>query len=221
MDHGTDDSTIATYVSRFGLDRSLPEPILRNLRLRRFDAFETILREDGTVSDLYLLVEGRLQCTHFHMNGKAAVLAVVDPFSAIGDLEVLNDHPIRSNVFAIKPTTTLAVSKQIVQRHGADDPRFLRFLLDEVRRKLIDSNAVQMTGVLPVASRCALMVMSKMDADGVAELPSKEILASLLGTTQRHLNRVMNEFVHRGVIDRDYPRVRVLDRDALEAIVEE
>jgi len=47
-------------------------------------------------------------------------------------------------------------------------------------------------------------------------LPDKEGLASLLGTTTRHLNRVLKELVAFGCISDGYPLVHILKREALE-----
>lgn len=233
MDGREIDDEIGRYVSRFGMGEFLNASLLANLRLTRHEAFTTILTEWSKARFLYFLVEGRLQCTHYHSNGKAAVLALTDPFAAIGDLEVLSDQPIRSNVITTQPTTLLGIPNTVVERYGANDPRLLRFLLDEIRKKLIESNAVQMSHVLPVASRLALYILARVgdDVDRRAQgratveskkvvLPNKESLASLLGATPRHLNRVLNDLVADHAIENRYPTVRVLDRLALEAIVE-
>lgn len=212
---------IAGYVSQFEMHRFLNEELINGLRLRTYDAYQTVLLEDRPVRNLSFLVEGRLQCTHYHMNGKAAVIALTEPFAAIGDMEILSDRPIRSNVIATQSTTMLAIPNILVERHGADDPRFLRFLLDEVRTKLLESNAVRVAHVLRVASRLGLFILSKTGACNSTVLPSKAVLASLLGTTERHLNRVILELVENGAIETKYPNVHVLDRDVLQAIVEQ
>lgn len=220
MDDRKDKKAIAAYVSQFEMNRFLNERLIQCLRLRRYAAFETVMIEEGHVDALSFLVEGRLQCTHYHVNGKAAVIALTEPFAAIGDMEVLSTRPNRTNVIATQPSTMLAISNGDVERHGANDPRFLRFLLDQVRTKLVESNAVRVSQVLRVSSRLGLFILSRVADDDTTVLPKKEALASLLGTTQRHLNRVINELVESGAIETAYPTVRLTNREELEAIVE-
>ncbi len=76
-----------------------------------------------------------------------------------------------------------------------------------------------MNQVLPVVTRLAVYILAYPvdEESGEMILPSKEDLASLLGTTPRHLNRVLKELVEAGTISAGYPHVTILDRSALEA----
>ena len=217
------DETIQRYVSMYDMRRFLNDELLRDLQLFTFPAYATVLLEHTEPPFLYFLVEGQVQCSHYHMNGKLAVIALSTPFCAIGDLEVLSEKRTCSNVIATQPTTMLGITRATVHRHGAHDPPFLRFLIDQLREKLYSNNSLQTNQVLPVASRLALYILAQpMKPDkNIAALPDKESLASLLGTTQRHLNRVIKELVASGGISAEYPTLRVLDRSILEEFVED
>lgn len=228
-DHGAmtiDDSqsAIGEYVRRYHMERFLPGELLRNLRRFTYGAYETVLTTDARANHLFFLVEGQLQCARHHLNGKLAVLALSEPFAAIGDLELLTDRPILSTVVSTRPSTLLGVSVPLVERYGSDDPRFLRFLLDEVRTKMVESNELQLSHVLPVASRLALYMLARTARSTAPrptlDLPPKESLASLLGTTTRHLNRVIADLVSGGAIEVAGRRVIVVDSSALELVID-
>ncbi len=218
--------TIQQYIDRFEMTRFLSGTLIDHLRCFTFEAYSAVLTEQSSAKYLYFLVDGQLQCTHFHANGKAAVLALSEPFTAIGDLEVLTDRPIASSVVATRPSTLLGIPTRIVNRYGADDPRLLRFLLDEVRAKMIESNAVQLSHVLPVAARLSLYVLARTNTNGpgkesmTIELPGRDSLASLLGTTTRHLNRIIRQLNDDGALEVHRRRLIVRDAAALESIVE-
>lgn len=212
--------TTADYVARYAMDRFLNANLLRHLRLYQFPMYSHIYMEQDEQHQLYFLVEGQVQCSYYHLNGKLAVLALSNPFMVIGDVEILSDDPLYSNVIATRPTTMLGLSREAVQQYGANDPRFLRFLIDQLREKLYKSNSLQTGHVLPVAGRLALYLLSQpLDGDALI-LPDKDVLASLLGTTTRHLNRVLRDLVNAGAITDDYPRVRVLAYEQLEIHIE-
>jgi CRP-like cAMP-binding protein len=115
----------------------------------------------------------------------------------------------------------LGIASHVVQRYGANDPRFLHFLLDQIRQKLFATNTLQMNQVLPLISRLAHYLLSQrsIQDDAVVLLPDKEGLASLLGATPRHLNRVLKDLSESGCISLDYPLARVLDKSGLQELL--
>lgn len=211
-------ATIQHYIARYNMADFLNENLLDNLQLFHFPAYTNIYIEQQEQHFLYFLVQGNVQCSHYHLNGKLAVIAVSSPFAAIGDLEILSEERVYSNVVATQDTIMLGIAREIVHRYGAHDPRFLRFLLDQVRQKLYRTNTLQASQTLPVINRLAVYVLTQAANgahDGVL-LPGKEELGSLLGTTTRHLNRVLKELVESGAISAGYPLVRILDRTTLQ-----
>lgn len=215
------DSTeaIEHYVARYDMASFLNKDMLAHLRLFHFPPYTNVFYEEDEQHYFYLLVEGQVQCSHYHENGKLAVLALSTPFTALGDLEILTRQPVRSNVITTKDTVMLGLPTTVVERYGANDPRFLRFLIDQLREKLYKQDSLHKHQVLPVVNRLAVYILSEQKNGGAdeVELPGKEDLASLLGITPRHLNRVLRQLVEAGSISATYPRVRVLDPAALQA----
>jgi CRP/FNR family transcriptional regulator, putaive post-exponential-phase nitrogen-starvation regulator len=206
---------IQHYVTKFEMASFLNEDLLENLQLFHFPVYSNVYIASAEQDFLYFLVEGQVQCNHYHLNGKLAVIAVCDPFIAIGDVEILNDEQLHSNVITTRDTTMLGLARPIVQHYGANDPRFLRFLIEQLRRKLYETNIMQTNQVLPVINRLVIYMLAQAREDKVV-LPDKEGLASLLGTTTRHLNRVFKELVESGCISEGYPLVHILNRQSLE-----
>lgn len=211
---------IDEYVRRFQMEAFLTAPLIDDLRLFTFPAFTNIYHEESVAHYLYFLVEGRLQCTHYHASGRPAVFALSAPFTAIGDLEILSETPVHSNVIATTHSTLLGIPRQTVERYGSDDPRFLRFLIDELRKKLCNNDTLLSGRILPAAARLAFYILSEVGDDGSAALADKETLAALIGTTLRHLNRIIRELVDHGAITVRYPTIHVRNRRLLEEIAE-
>lgn len=211
------EETIDHYISRFGMARFLNDDLLAALQCFHFPVYSNIYIEQDQPRYLYFLVKGQVQCSHYHLNGKLAVVALSKPFAAIGDLEILSKEPVKSNVIATQETTMLGIASDVIQRYGADDPRFLRFLIEQITQKLYKTNALQMNQVLPLINRLTVYMLSQpVNAEGAILLPDKEDLASLLGTSTRHLNRVLKALVEEGIISAGYPYVHILDPHALQ-----
>lgn len=213
------ESRIENYVVQFEMDKFLNEDLLRNLELFQFPIYSHVYVEEDEQHYLYFLVEGQVQCSHYQLNGNLAVFALSNPFSAIGDLEILTSERVYSNVIATKDTTMLGIARSVVERYGANEPKFLRFLIEELRTKLYKANALQINQLLPVVKRLAIYMLAQQgeNRDSLV-LPEKEGLASLMGTTTRHLNRTLRQLVDEGVISASYPKVKILDRAALQAL---
>jgi CRP/FNR family transcriptional regulator, putaive post-exponential-phase nitrogen-starvation regulator len=209
------EATIQSYVSRFGMASFLNDDLLRQLELFHFSAYSNVYVEEDEQHYLYFLIEGQVQCNHYHLNGNLAVIALSEPFCAIGDLEILSRERVYSNVIATMDTVMLGISRPIVERYGANDPRFLRFLIEELRDKLYKSDALKINQVFPVVKRLALYILSQQSEGDALVLPEKEGLASLMGATPRHLNRTLRQLIDTGVISGTYPHMRILDREAL------
>lgn len=214
------EKTIEDYVSEYDMVSFLNEDLLKALQLFHFSPYSNIYIEQDEQHYLYFLVEGQVQCNHYHLNGKLAVFALSQPFCVIGDLEILSDKSLNSNVTAMENTVMLGIPSHIVERYGANDPRFLRFLLEQLRGKMFKSTSLQTNQVLPAVNRLAVYILANLTSNEerkmVVTLPNKEELASLMGTTPRHLNRVLKQLVESGGISAGYPLVHILDRKCLE-----
>ncbi|NJL95866.1 MAG: cyclic nucleotide-binding domain-containing protein, partial [Anaerolineae bacterium] len=192
------EEAIRQYVARYEMARFLNKDLLRHVQLFRFSATASVYREQDEQHYLYFLVEGAVQCSHYQANGRMAVFALSTPFAAIGDLEILSDEPVWSNVIALEETTMLGIASDAIAHYGADDPKFLRFLIDQLRAKLYATNSLQVNQVMPVIYRLAMYILAQQSQADVVTLPGKEQLASLLGTTTRHLNRVLKQLSEQG-----------------------
>jgi CRP/FNR family putative post-exponential-phase nitrogen-starvation transcriptional regulator len=209
------EETIQSYVEKFNMASFLNADLLRNLELFHFPVYSSIYIEDDEQHYLYFMVEGQVQCYHYHLNGNLAVIALSEPFCAIGDLEILSRERVYSNVIATRDTKMLGLASSIVERYGANDPRFLRFLIDELREKLYKSDALKSSQVLPLIKRLAIYLLSQQRAGDSLLLPEKEALASLMGATERHLNRTLKQLVDSGMIHVSYPHIQILDKAGL------
>ena len=214
--HKTHDITY--YVEKYQMRDFLNETLIKHLRLFRFAPDSHIFIEQDEQHLLYFLVDGQVQCNHYHASGKVAIFAIANPLTAIGDMEIMSEEPVYSNVIAMRPVTMLGIRREAVHRYGSDDPRFLRFLNDQLRRKIYALNALKKHEILPLRQRLIMYMLSQqMTDENAVILPEKDTLAAILGSTTRHLNRVLRELVKGGFISDSYPMIRIRNQSALLA----
>ncbi|MDX2141455.1 MAG: Crp/Fnr family transcriptional regulator [Chloroflexota bacterium] len=193
-------SSVEDYVNAFALDMHLKSHLLRQLRIVHYAAGQELLSETLEQPCLFLLVSGSVLVSRYLTDGKLAVLALLSPLALIGDVELFDYPNVQSNVVALSECVCLRLEKADVIRFGYSDPDFLRFIIQHLTRKLIQSSYIQTTSVQPLRKRIASYLLQQAGSPVKAiQLPSKSHLAALFGTTHRHLNRVLNQLQSAGL----------------------
>jgi CRP/FNR family transcriptional regulator, putaive post-exponential-phase nitrogen-starvation regulator len=217
-----DKDEIAQYIEEFKMDLFLNKILLNNIRLFHFKAYETIIAEQTKTKFIYFLVDGQIKCAHYNSSGTLAVVAMMHPFSTLGDVEIVNNDLTVTSVISTCPSTVLGIPVSIVRKEGLMDPLFLKFINAELVKKLQSSTSLRLGHLVPVKSRLALYILSKADTreDTVIILPEKEALASMLGTTYRHLNRVLKDLIEERTLGPGYPGVRIKNIKNLQNLID-
>ncbi|HEX3051759.1 MAG TPA: Crp/Fnr family transcriptional regulator [Aggregatilineaceae bacterium] len=204
----------ARYIRAFALDQHLNQDLLRCLKVYQYAPQVEFYVQTDEQTIIYLLVAGKVQINHYHANGKLSVLAMMTPLAVIGDLELFSYEAIKTNVITLEESVLLGIEKGFALKYGADDPRFLRFIIQHLTAKLYQTSRIHTGNVLPLIKRLAAYLLEQ-DEDVIA-LSSKSHLAGLLGTTPRHLNRVLNTLADEGSIQPSPHTIRILKRDSLK-----
>lgn len=168
-------------------------------------------------------MSGKLQVGYLHPNGHQAVFAFETPLSVIGDIELFEDRDSASNVNvqAVEDSQLLVTDADIVRTHGAEDARFLRFLLRYLARKIDFSSTLLSQVSLSAENRLARYLLARMKREGaVFQLEKREALAAMLGTSVRHLNRTIKSLNIAETIRVKNKRVEIINSEKLEFILQ-
>ncbi len=196
--------------------------MIEALQFQAYAKGEYLYRQDETAEVFYLLLEGKLQVDYFHADGHQAVFSFMTPFSILGDLELFEDWSAVKNVQALEDSLVLAAPAQLMRQYGADDARFLRFILHHIIQKIDFSSSLQAQATLSLACRLARYLRYRLQKDGIVlRLEKREALAAMLGTSVRHLNRTLRRLSELGVIDVHNKTLIINDPQQLAAIAEE
>lgn len=206
-----------------GLDQVLDEPALAELRLLEAAKGEMICTKGERPERLYFLVQGKLKIYTTLPNGKSLLLRFSTPLALVGDLELVNGKEAMNTVESVSKSLLLGISYRALQNTYAENPKFLHFMLSQVTHKLYTfSNLSSLNMLYPVESRFASYLLSTM---GQNESSSEEIqtsklteLADMLGTSYRHLNRVVQDLCNRDIIRKVQRKLVICDLEQLRVI---
>ncbi|WP_077595987.1 Crp/Fnr family transcriptional regulator [Oceanobacillus kimchii] len=193
--------------------------------LQQYEQDEIILLEGIELKSLLFLVEGKAKIASNVETGKSLLLRFVQPFSIIGDIELIRDVPVQSQVKAVNECLLIGLPFDYIKQHEINNPKFLQTLLEHVSYKLQTCTTASSVNLLAsVENKFASYLMSTIspepDNNFGIELRTSNIkeIADLLGTTYRHLNRVINSLCQRKIIKKDIDSIRILNWTVLEEI---
>ncbi|KOR89041.1 Crp/Fnr family transcriptional regulator [Paenibacillus solani] len=198
------------------------DDVLPYVVLHHFEQGELVCTQGEPAEMLYILVQGKIKIFTTSVEGKALVLSFKTPLEVIGDIEYIQGNPLINTVQAVSSVYMIGVPNRWLRKYGHDHAPLLQFLLRIITRKFyIKSNFLSFNLLHPVEVRLAsyLLSVSVGESDTLATDNSAAFnltdIANLLGTSYRHLNRVIQKFSQEGLIERHKGYILIKDRNAL------
>lgn len=213
---------IEKYIRKFQLEAIFPKKLKDHLHLYAFNQGEFICTQGQAAEYLYILVDGKVKIYTTTAEGKTLILSFKTPIEMVGDVEYVRNTDILNTVEAITDGVVIGVHKRYLKQYANDYAPFLQFLLDIITKKFyIKSSSMRFNLFYPVEVRLAsyLVSVSFDKEDPLYNTDGKEInlkdTANLIGTSYRHLNRVIQQFCQDGLIERKKGFIMVKNRDGL------
>lgn len=182
-----------------------------------------MLWEKGDELDhLYFLVEGKIKIHTSSAEGKGLILRFKNPLAVIGDVEYVKGTEVFHTVEAVTDGYFLAIPFQQLKQEEHENRSFLHFLLDVITHKFYtEAHASTLNMLYDVDVRLASYLLSLTD-DGKGSMFHEEMrtktlkeTAEVIGTSYRHLNRVLREFQNEGILDKQRGTIKIKDIDLL------
>ncbi|PFP24696.1 Crp/Fnr family transcriptional regulator [Bacillus sp. AFS073361] len=215
---------LLAYIQTYQLDSIFHEPLIPHLSLYSFDQGELICSQGEASQYLYVLVKGKVKIYTSSPEGKTLILSFKKPIEVIGDIEYVRGIDIINTVEAVSPVRMIGIHYRWLKQYGSDHAPFLQFLLDIITRKFqLKNNLMTFNIMYPVEVRLASYLLSvsfdEADSHDKDQLSiSIKDAANLIGTSYRHLNRVITQFCEEGLIERNRGSILVKDRNGLKGL---
>lgn len=221
-----DQDLLNQYLHVYQLESIFHKQIIRHLSLYHFDEGECICSQGESSQFLYVLVKGKLKIFTTSIEGKTLILSFKTPLELIGDIEFVRGIDIINTVEAISPVMMIGVHYRWLEKYGKEDPSFLRFLLDVITKKFyVKSHSMSFNLMYPVDVRLASYLLSVLGDESESSMEGQQLrtvslkdVANLIGTSHRHLNRVIQQFCKEGLVVRNKEFVIVQDREGLRSL---
>jgi CRP-like cAMP-binding protein len=219
-----DQEQLDAYIQTYQLETIFHEPLIPHLSLYCFEQGELICSQGEESQYLYVLVKGKVKIYTSSPEGNTLILSFKKPLEVIGDIEYVRGIDIINTVEAVSPVWMIGIHHRWLKKYGSDHSPLLQFLLDIITKKFhLKNNSMSFNIMYPVEVRLASYLLS-VSFDESDSLFKNQInisikdAANLIGTSYRHLNRVITQLCAEGLIERNRGSILVKDRNGLREL---
>ncbi|PLR86347.1 transcriptional regulator [Bacillus canaveralius] len=217
-----DEWLLKSYFKSQNLQEIFTEKLIADMKLFSFEKGEIVCSGGDTLTHLSLLVDGKLKVYTILPNGKSLLLRFINPLGIIGDVELMTGYEVRNTVESLNDSIMIRISFVKLHEFAENEPKFLNFIIKNLSHKLYTlSNTTSLNLLYPVENKFASYLVSTMVDENnyahIEELKTSKLteFAELLGTSYRHLNRVINQLVSKGIIERKRGAILIKDVNQL------
>lgn len=220
-----DRDQIEGFLEEHGLQLVFNESLKPHLGLYSFEQGELICSQGDHSEFLYVLVKGKIKIFNTSPEGRTLILSFKTPLEIIGDIEYIQNRDIINTVEAISSALFLGIHYRWLRKYADNHAPLLKFMLGIITEKFYDnSHAANFNLMYPVEVRLASYLLSVSvdeSASGfVGHLSTEQLTdaANLIGTSYRHMNRVLRKFSEEGFVERKKGYIRIMDREGLQGV---
>lgn len=192
------------------------EGLARFLQVRTLDAGEPLHRMGVAPEGVCIVRDGCLELAVPGSSGRV-VIQTLREGGIDGDIQLLLGITMPYETRANTATTCLLLGREDFEELLATHPQLARRWLTSVSQRLARSHS-RLTSLLgqPLEVQIAQLLLDESVEDVVAL--TQTTVAALLGVRRPSVNRVLRKFSKAGLVQLNYGRVQIRDRNRLEAV---
>ena len=218
-------TTLDSYIQQYQLEDLFPASFRQHMKVSPFEKGETLFSAGDELEELYFLVEGKIKIFTLTPEGKSLINRFKRPLALIGDVEYVKGSPVLNSVEAVTEGVMISAPFSHLTELEKEHPSFIRFLLETVAHKFYtESHTTSMHMLYPVEVRLASYLLS-ISSVGEGTVFHQEMrtsnlieLAEWIGTSYRHLNRVLKKMASDHVVERANGSVTIKDLEKLRTL---
>lgn len=180
-----------------------------------YEKKEKIFCEGEPLERLIIMISGRARVSRSIQNGESILTGFYEGNGMIGELEFFTEGLIQHNIQAVSNVEGIGISLSTNIDYLRENLFFVNQLAKKLASKMERSSLNSaINQLVPVESRLCAYI-SLMSDEGYFRENMTE-LAELLGTSYRHLMRILSNLCKKGVLEHGKGKYRICDAQVLE-----
>ena len=223
----TDSRNLAKVGLIEGLDGDERARLENQCNWRRYRLGERVFERDSAGGEVFFVIQGSVNIVSFSPTGREVTFAAAHAGDTVGELAAIDGQPRSASVVAAEDALLAVLPSEafvaLVKRHGDIEFRLLQRLSMIVRKgddRVLEVSSLKATNRVYIELlRLAEPDESAPDLWTIKPLPPLRDLASSASTTRELVSNALNALYPGGLIRRQGNNLYILDRAALEDIV--
>lgn len=213
-----DEAKVRFYIEKYKMEEFYSEDMIQHTAIHEFKKGENMAEYGQEVKYIHFVVSGTAKIYILLSNGKSLLLRFYRPINTIGDLELMIEKQYTANAEAITDCVCFALPIQYVRNHYDENVGLLKYMNKSLARKLYSISHKSTTNIYyPLKNRFCSYLVAYMDQLKILKLENSYTdIADLLGTSYRHLNRVIKELTEEEIITKKGRSIQITNQDKLE-----
>ncbi len=194
---------------------------------RTYKAGEMFIGETDPAHAFYVVITGQVKLYKSSPEGKEQTLYLLGPGDPFGMCTAFAIDSFPVNAMALEESGILLIPGQIMEAIATQEPRLLMNIIQVLSDRLKESmTLIESLSLKEIPERLASFLLHALTRDGEQGMNQLELtitqreLAKILGATPEALSRAIRKMSNAGILAMDGRSIRILDREALDALSE-
>lgn len=199
-----------------GLDDEKLQLLASSLQRRTVRAGRHVFRQDEPGTSLFVIESGVVKVQRASPDGKEVILTILGPGDFFGELAILDGEPRSADAVAKEDCNLLVLERDDFLAFLSREPSAAAKLLAALSRRLRRTDQlVQDAAFLDVPARLARALLQLAESPEAARGLTQSELAAMVGASRESVNRWLQFYRRRGLIDSASGSIRVLQPEEL------
>jgi CRP/FNR family cyclic AMP-dependent transcriptional regulator len=185
---------------------------LESLGQERSVAKNSIVINEGDESDcLFIVIKGRANALRSDESGRQFIINRFGPYDYFGEMSFFDRNTRCATVNTRERCTFMVLPRKAFFEFAARHPEIYKNMITSLLKKLRKATRqIEELAFLDVYGRLARFIIENQNADGVIEEKlTQQELADIVGASRETINRIFNELVGGGYIQKEKGRIVV------------
>jgi CRP/FNR family cyclic AMP-dependent transcriptional regulator len=170
-----------------------------------------VINEGDDTDSLYIVLKGRANALRSDESGRQFIVNRFGPYDYFGEMSFFDRNSRCATVITREKCTLMVLPRkaffEFAARHPEIYKNLIKALLEKLRRA---TQQIEELAFLDVYGRLARFLIENQNAEGVIEEKlTQQELADMVGSSRETVNRIFNELVGGGFIEKEKGRILV------------
>ena len=216
------------YLDKYNISNFFDTDIKKYVELHFFKKGEHIYLSGEDLEYFYFLVSGKSKVYILMPNGKSYLLRFYNPVQILGDIEIIENSTIQCNIEAITDCYCIGINLNVIKNICMKDNKFLNYICKHLSYKLSTASLSSSINMLyPLENRLASYILSTYpdnvndNIDSNLQPDNLVQIAELLGSSYRHLHRVIDKLSKENIIKKKNKSLVIIDKKKLKELAKD